>query len=231
MSTAEEVRFSQLLRIATRAGNEVASQYGGYVEPDDMRQEALAWLFDPAHASRVNSDEAGDLYANRLHAELLRFLIPRARAERQHATGGDPEDDKRYSLNIVKAVLPALWTGEGAIRTESEIRGSGDPSEGGNWQAAVLDVARAFRAAVGRRDAAVLFDRFVLGSSWEDVALAQDADTTADAVRMRATRALHTMVDFLNGIPTVPGWGGPGSRTARSNKHMQHLIDNAYGGS
>lgn len=228
--TVAETQFSQLFKVAQRAAIDVAQAYPGYVELDDMRQEALAWLYDPKHASRVGTDENGDVYATRLHAELLRYLIPRARAERTHRSGGNPADDSRYGLSVLRLLLPAVWTGEGAMRSESEIRGSGDPSEGGTWQVAVIDVSRALNVTVGKADQAILFRRYALGQAWDEIAASVADQPAPDAVRMRANRALTSMLDHLNGVPVHPTWGGPGSRRARSNKVMQHLTDNVYSG-
>jgi hypothetical protein len=88
-------------------------------------------------------------------------------------------------------------------------------------------VARALAATVGKVDERILFRRYVIGEPWD--ALVHD-DVTPDSIRMRALRAVQAITDHLNGIPAVPGWGGPGSRRAKSNKVMQHINDNAYGG-
>lgn len=228
---AAEARFSELLTVADWTARHVASRFRGYVEFEDLRQEALVWLLDPAHASRITVDDEGKIYGARVHAELMRYLVPKARAERTAKCGGDPDDNKRYNMRTVRAVLPAVWTGEGVVRTESEIRAAGDPAEGGTWLVSVMDVARALRHTVGLADQAILFARHVLGESWEVVAAGADTeDATADSVRMRATRAERAIVDFLNGIEPIPGWGGPGSRHAHSNNYMQHKTDAAYSG-
>lgn len=228
-----ETRFSQLYAIAKQAGQTVASDFGGYVTAEDMTQQGVAWLLEPARDKLLQRsvDPEGNLYHSSLVREVRRHLNAAARLERVITDGGRPSDVARYSSGTVTSVLSAAWTDErpDAGVDDSGIKHRADPATGGDYQATVLDVRRGVRDAVGKRDQAFLFARYVTGLSWD--AVGELFDTTPDAARMRAARSVEAVVDYLNGLEPSPRTDdGPGTRTARSNAYMRHVAANHYEG-
>lgn len=223
-----EERFSQLHAISRRAGADVANEYAGYVDRDDMAQEALAWFYEHPGVVDAETDDEGRMYSQRLVRKVKRYLLPLARRERTYRNGGKVSDDARYTPDTVRVVLPAVWTGESAERVESEVRVAANPAEGNTWAAMVLDVRAALHASLGKADQALLFAHYVTGDSWEQVAASRGS--TEGAVQKRASRAVAVICDHLNGLEpdTDLSWGGPGSRRVLSNGTAQAITQNAY---
>lgn len=220
-----ETLFNELYGIAKRAGSAVAGHNQGFVTQEDMVQEAMAWLIGHPEQVEKQRDVEGNLYVRRLYHITLRHLIPLARASRA-AVFGAPADDQKYNARMVRNLLPCLWSDEHAARPESEIRTHNDPALGGTWAAMVVDVRNAFER-IGTKEQAVLLLRYGLSMDWPSIALKMSAGEPA--VRVRASRAITAMTDWLNGLSEYT-FEPAGTRKVQSNARARFTTDTVYNG-
>jgi hypothetical protein len=223
--TEREVDFT-----ARKAARNVTNHYRPYVEYEDMLQEARLWVWQ--HPNRVEhaTMDDGNLNYIQLMSEIMTYLIPRAKRAKAQALGVTNKWQSRYTYEAVCAVLPALWD---EVPTpapgtpETAGRGAPDPAYGGGFQAAVMDVQRAYDRTVSREGKKLLFTTFAMGTKGREGAYWSGVPRLEIEPRVR--RIVQTMVDFLNDEP----WQhheGPGSRHVMTNAQANAINEGEYGG-
>lgn len=106
-----------------------------------------------------------------------------------------------YSRDQVEALLPSVWVpdfGVLAARAEQARAVRGDPALGGNLQAMVADVRKAWRASLEPFDREVLRAKHFHGLQFEVIALLAGLDGAEEAAGIEEC-AMDAMLRFLNG--------------------------------
>jgi len=197
--------------ISTQA-NKVAKVHHGYVEREDLQQEAWVYVLERPDLLEEDTKSARKVLTKSIYFELNRYAM----RQRYLKDGTHPEDYFRYTKGIVQELLPEVLDGHrsvsGAALDDSRVKRS--PSEGFNREAMGADIQREFDR-LAESDRIVLIERYCGGGISEEV-LALTYDVTPDTMRKRVGRALNRLSKRLNGEVTEHQ-----GRRAISNAHAQ----------
>lgn len=181
----------------------VRRRFSSYVERDDLISESRLWMYE--HPRLINEylmDENYERACYRLRRDLVRCMELYARREKAQKLGYDPEDEQFYSAVLVGALLPAVVLEEWEpppIEPDGS-RAVSDPAEGGLWQTARADVAKAWaRAAPAMADdmRAALVAYYVDGYSQTEVGAMLGIEQSA--VSRKLKRGIRKVVNELGG--------------------------------
>lgn len=137
--------------IVSSVARQLKSRYYDFVDREDVEQELWVWLLE--HGDKVSVwDEQYESprTVERLIARSLRNAGEKfCRREKATKTGYEPEDEFFYSISMVADLLQLYFDPEYMFPGSIQYGESGSgkpPQEGGNLQAMVADVGRAYEA-------------------------------------------------------------------------------------
>jgi len=192
----------------------------GYIDKDEILGAIFEWMckhYDGVLELR-EVDEGSKLLRQELYRAGQRFTYE----ERLRKTGAAHGDLHYYSPGQVEELLPACWDYDDWYLTADNpayvsTSTGGDPAEGNNRAAMLIDVKTALWS-LKPEDVAILHMKFREGLTNEAIGVELGGVTEA-AARQRVQRTVSKVVRALGGEP--PWWGGPGARKARTNASAQ----------
>lgn len=178
---------------------DVARSFAGYVELDDLLQEAAVWWYGQGQVY-LPTYLAEDANLVRLRRSIWRHCAGYARGEKASRLGYHPEDQVVYQASEIEKLLPIALNSEGlpdggGTADLSGIRAHGNLAEGGNVLAGLVDVRRAIGALSGE-DLQLLTMADEFQADWERIAPYFGIE--ADSVRRKHARVIARMARFLN---------------------------------
>lgn len=132
------------------AANSVYRRFSGYVEREDLVSEGWLWVLEhKVRTEEYDADENQKRADYRFRRDVSMAMETYARREKSTKVGYDPTDEAFYSQALVAVMLPAVVDGvyEPSPGIVDGSSNRSDPAEGGTWQAARADVAKAWEAA------------------------------------------------------------------------------------
>lgn len=206
---------THVLRCVNSAVGTAIRRHRGYVEEDDLRQEAYLWLMENAELVAEHVDNKAWRY---LTSDLYRSLYKVAMKARYLRDGTEPGDYYFYTLTVLDELLPeALLGPEAVIETQEDlnhqIRAGKPINERGDKAAMLADVQKA-HSRLNEDDKYLIFLRYGhVGAS--DKTVAEDLGLPQTTVSYQLRRALRRMADHLGGEPVT-------GRQAKSNARAQY---------
>lgn len=231
--------FEGTSAIAYSAASAVSRRYQT-ADRDDLIQVGLVWCIEHPKKFReyVESEAQGKLYR-----ALFNTMSFYARQERAKYYGYDLDDEVFYSKRMLKGdgrrpgLLEYVFDREAWQRppfVDGGGKRAGDPAEGNNWLATMVDVD----SALGKLDNvnhSLLRDHYQFGQTYEDIAKVWNVSKTTIAKRI--DKAIASLQDLLGGTrprddPAEDEWStGPvyvGTRRAISNAHARAMLENQW---
>jgi len=223
----ENTTEAELLNVADVIGATaygVASRYKGFVEQQDLEQEAWVWCIEHKDAVEQHLEEPDvKLAAYRLGKDVWGCMDRYARRQKASASGYQPDDDIFVSDAVINLVLPSVLKDDPnpPVKAQERTRSVADPAEGGVWLATYLDVKAAWSRAdltQGQRD--LLF--WYYHDEYTQAELARALEVTQQTVAKRLKQARSKLIDQLGGhrpkdsdaeYRSRPGTQGPDDAT------------------
>lgn len=210
------------MRACAKAAKRVVVVNKRYVEYGDVLQEMYIWVAKHER-NIIEWREQGQHGMNKLGVALFRHGHGYVAKERARKTGAHTSDFFYYTPAMIEELLPDVWSysnWQGSNQVEADMpRGKSKPSEGGNRQAMMIDVAYAV-GTLPADDQRLLRDRFYDHPAMPAAHLASMWQLTEDGLRKKIDRLLAKLVDRLGGEP--PMWRN--SRRAVSNATAQSKL-------
>lgn len=208
----DELFTDRVLHACARAAGKVARTNKSYVEQADVLSEMYVWILK--HKRQVAEWlEDGQHGMNKLGVALYRAGHKFAALERARRTGCQLSDFYWYTEAVLTELLPDVWDYQDWFKapTQEHVRGRQQPSEGGNRQAMMIDVAWAV-STLEADDQTLLRDRFQDAGSSTEV-IAAKLGITEDGARKKIDRLIAKLIERLGGEPPFFQAG----RRAKSN--------------
>lgn len=189
----------ELVSLPVTAVWERYRDYGA--EFEDLAQEAAAWWYGPGRRYVVEYLADGAPH-RRLRRSIWRHCDRHGRAWRAAVIGYEPADEVRYGPGEIIGLLPVAFDIEllpdatGPREDEHGPRPPGNPAEGGNLLATVLDIRRALEHGLHPADHAFLKQAELLNRDW--VKLGRRHDLTSDAAYRKHRRLAQRIARWLN---------------------------------
>lgn len=194
----KEEHWTALAPLLEGAVQSSMRKYHKYVEREDVRQELILWALQHPGTVRDWLNEGED-------QALVRALGNEAHRYGQHEKaaklGYEYGDLFFWQRAAIEDALPALWDDEGRIYPtpfddSNTTHGRRDPSEGGNWQASLADIGRAFHSlAIDQQVLLILYYRD--GLTQQDIA--DDYGVSHQTISKRIQKAVKKMHHNLGG--------------------------------
>lgn len=182
----------------------VASRYRGYVDFNDLSQEAFLWLVENYAKVLAWREEHSELHADRKVVKAMRNACERyARKEKAQMDGYEPADEFFYSIPVVANML-RLYFDPDRLTVPSRdfsprVTGGTPAQEGGNLMAMVADVGRAYEA-LPAHDKGLLVGVYGSGDPADNIQfLANEWGITTGAADMRVRRVVGRLRERLGG--------------------------------
>lgn len=189
--------------VVQSAAYSVLNKFRQFVELDDLISVGWEWVLKhPEKMNEYQSEESVRLAAWRLDRSVWKDMERYARKERAFRLGYSTKDEMAYSPWSIGMMLPYVFSGqrEPDRVDPPEIRTMKDPAEGGDFQAAYMDVERAFaNAGLTPQEILILLGVYADGDSQE--ALAVELEISQATVSRGHDRALRKMQKYLGGPP------------------------------
>lgn len=228
-SALQELDTERTQAFLERTAGLVSEAYSDHSLPEDLVQEAWAWIGEnPLRTSRwwFTADDGKNKFSwRRFRQDVLDVMHRTARRDRLAAEGLEEDDQVVYGRKMVERHLPYVWHSEvlAAVGEVNEIRSKTDPALGGDSLASAVDVRSAFGAVIASEGPSLLhkamFLTYALGWTQDEIGEELELD------RRRVGELLRTGVDRiserLSGPRLQPGktlGDGPGTRPAVSKR-------------
>lgn len=190
----------------------------GFVDADDLRQEA--WIFVYTHARKVGEwlDTGKDGERIMAHA-IYQHLHNITMEQRYLKDGTRPEDYYAYSMPVLTELLPEIFDDEAYYGTSpsdlTTITRSGKSlAETGDRMAMVADIKAAY-ASLNEKEKLLVSMKYSFGGM-TDNEIAQVTETPEATVNRHVKSALRKMARKISNEPVV-------KRKAMSNAQSQHV--------
>lgn len=169
-------------------------KYRGYVEFDDLHQEALLWWYTTGqkHLPVYLADQN----KGRISISVWRVAEQYAANQKAQQVGYRPQDQYRYSAREVHELLPIALDPEGLPDNGHGDAPKGNLAESGEVLAALIDVRRALHF-VSEEDMHFLTLVDDCSYDWERVA-ARMTGGVPDSLRRRHARIAERMARWLS---------------------------------
>lgn len=201
---------------------ETAHKFRGLVEIEDVTQELWLWVARKQEAVERNLGK--DSFQPWLRTSLrnaARDYIASIRNSTDSLL-----DQEYYNLAQIEVVLPCVWDDDYLLgsggQVESRVSGGGDPSTGGNWLVACLDVKKAY-SRLSNYYQEMLRLRYHEG--WYQQDIADHFDKGESTIQYHLTKALKTIQRELGGPQPFEG-----GRKAMTNAQSLAITRNTYDG-
>lgn len=170
------------------------------VELADLRQNLYQWFVE--HPNKLNEWESiGNKDAkNLLYRSLRNQALDYCQRWKAKSVGYDVSDLFYYDIDLVAILLPSVLRGEVNQAHKIDLgmpSGGGAPSEGGNLMAMMIEIDYAFWK-LPKDERKILFLKYA--ESFEYSKIAEELETTEDAVRIRTNRILKKLVRKIGGF-------------------------------
>jgi RNA polymerase sigma factor (sigma-70 family) len=181
----------------------VARRYRRFVEVPDVRQELLMWAW--RKRDKVHEYLAREPGANRRRGEaalmkaLSRVAERYCRRMKAQATGYSTRDEFFYNRVLLEDLIAAQANGLSTLvgqTSEERVRGTQDPSEGGNTQAMLADIQSALGVLDPDSYAMVMM---AYGDEVPTRVIGETFGITRQAVEQRLDRAMARVLSALGG--------------------------------
>lgn len=186
---------------------QIAAEYAKkykMVEREDIEQQL--WLWFASHPNKVTEWQSLEHQKDKdkLFAKSLRnAAFDYCRKEKAYKAGYDPADDFFYNKQFIKAMLPAVLSGDwtklnNAMNNSS--RNTKSLAESGDWLAFSSDIKIAYES-LNDRERNLVFLFYAEQVDGDVLQKQVDESKSAKALMMEANRAVNRMVKFLGGLP------------------------------
>ncbi len=181
----------------------IARRYRRFVEVPDVRQELLMWAW--RKRDKVHEYLARDPGADRRRGEaalmkaLSRVAERYCRRMKAQATGYSTRDEFFYNRVLLEDLIGAQANGLSSLvgqTSEERVRGTQDPSEGGNTQAMLADIQSALGVLDPDSYAMVMM---AYGDEVPTRVIGETFGITRQAVEQRLDRAMTRVLSALGG--------------------------------
>lgn len=189
--------------VATQVARIVHRKYSVYFDVADVRQELLAWVWRREDKVKVwlDHDQTPEDYkggVRQLGKTLTRQADKYCRRQKAHKLGYEIRDEHFYDPITLSEILPFVW-GD-VIETKQQdgerVSGSGNPAEGGNYVAQLLDI----RVGLSKLDE---MDRDVLELKYEQhltfAEIAEQLEISDTTAHRKVDGALRRLNNHLGG--------------------------------
>lgn len=188
-------------KAVTMTARRAARSHRGYVELDDLTQEAWLWVY--THVSeihtRLESEEPQRALESWVQSRLRTHLHRYCMRQRYQQDGTNPSDYFRYTTSFIEALLPDVFDEEPSSNASHDVnvtRGRRAPNEGFEYAATVADIARAAKQ-LSVEDYTMLSQRYADGGLSTEV-LAIAYDVTQRAIQARLQRIIRRLAAHLD---------------------------------
>ncbi|WP_369069261.1 hypothetical protein [Kineococcus terrestris] len=225
-----DLHYDLVADVVQLAARRVRRLYGGPTV-EDLAQEGWCWVL--AHPGRLRSilggivpEEQATVFLARKRLrdgleEILRGVVV---AEHAAGNGYSTRDLVWYRRELVMDLLPAVWDDAYSLAAPNRRKrhddeagpaddapgGRRDPAERGEWQAACLDVQRAWRT-LDLPEHVVRAARLI-AEGYTRREAAKALHVSASTAHGYYLDAVDALVVALNGGPHVPRWWDQASR-------------------
>ena len=193
---------SDVRDICAAVAASLSKRYRRYVEVPDVRQELLMWAWRKREkvAEYLDREPGG---ARRQGEAALMKALSRVgerycRRQKAAAVGYKTRDEYFYNRVLLEDLIAVEAGGMSSLagQTDDRVRGTQDPSEGGNTQAMLADL----QSALAKLDP----DSFALvmmayGDAVPTRVLAETFGVTRQAIEQRLDRAMSKLLQNLGG--------------------------------
>lgn len=189
--------LNEATEIATTVARQVHRKYTPYFDVSDLRQELLVWCIkreekvkewlDP-NKDRVERENGIKYLAKTLNRHADKYC----RKRKAQALGYELRDEVYYTPAVLTEILPYVWgeIAEAKDTSKPKVSGGGNPAEGGNYIASVIDIRKGLEK-IDAQDRLVLQLRFFENLTLSEIATTLEiSDSTADRKVRGALRRL-----------------------------------------
>lgn len=180
----------------------VTQRFRGFVEMDDLCQEARLWCFEHSEkvAEWLDSDDPKDVKhgCKKLSLTISRLSERHARKERAVILGYRPEDEWFANRGLVTELLPAVIAGgyDGyEVAPKELLRAPSNPAEGNNRLALLADVTAAWEV----HPSPLLERLYGPGATSTRQQIADEYEITTATLKKRENQALDMIIRYLGG--------------------------------
>lgn len=211
----EHVIDERVERSAHAVAKSVARRHIGYVEYEDLKQEAYLWMLTkPERVNKLLDAESPSV----LNKALDRVMTKYAMRQRIEKDGTEHGDYFYYTETVVTELLPeALDGADAADSSPSDLNGrirSGKPANERNDRAAMVADVQVAYSRLDDYDKHLIHSKFSGGGVTDEV-LGALTGQPQQTVNYHVHRAIRRMVQALGGAPVE--WDEMKGRTAVSN--------------
>ena len=193
----------------------VATRHRGYVEYEDLKQEAYLWIL--SSAERVNKilDTDSKSYLNK---SIDRVMTRYAMKQRVARDGTEHSDYFHYTETVIVELMPEALDGPDAADSSpsdlnGKIRSNKPVNEGGDRLAMVADVQRGYQS-LDEYDKHIIHTKFADGGMTDEM-IAATMGVPQQTLNYHLHRAIKRMVSTLGGQPVE--WDDTKGRKAVTN--------------
>lgn len=188
--------------ICAVVASSVAKRYRKYVEVPDLRQELLMWAWRKRDKVAEYLDREPGGARRQGEAALMKALsrVGERYCRRQKAAvvGYKTRDEYFYNRVLLEDLIAVETGGMSSLsgQTDDRVRGTQDPSEGGNTQAMLADIQSALKVLDPDSFAIVMM---AYGDAVPTRVIAETFGITRQAVEQRLNRAMSKVLHALGG--------------------------------
>jgi DNA-directed RNA polymerase specialized sigma24 family protein len=198
-----------ILELVPAMAYSIVQRFKSYVEPEDVRQECLAWAMTRTEYINdqlsVDDDDMRKHNEQRIAWQMRRVAERYARKEKAAKAGYFITDEAYYESATVAQLLPfviasiidgtVLEQAQEMIR-DGQPKGSSSPAEGGNLLAMLFDIKNAF-LKIDEKHRTILTYRYHENFTFAQMSqLLECAISTADR---RCNNAMRKLLNELGG--------------------------------
>jgi len=183
--------------IATTVARQVHRKYTTYFDVSDLRQELLVWCVKREDKVKEWLDPSKDKHERESGIKYLAKTLNRhadkyCRKRKAQSLGYELRDEVYYTPAVLTEILPYVWgeIAEARDTSKPKVSGGGNPAEGGNYIASVIDIRKGLEK-IDAQDRLVLQLRFFENLTLSEIATSLEiSDSTADRKVRGALRRL-----------------------------------------
>lgn len=191
--------------IASQVARVVHRKYSVYFDVADVRQELLTWVWRREDKVKdwLSHDQTPEDYrggVKQLGKTLTRQADKYCRRQKAQKLGYEIRDEHFYDPLTLSEILPYAWgtVVETKQQDGERVSGSGNPAEGGNYVAQIIDIRRGL-SQIDEMDRDVLELKYEQHLTFAEIAVQLEiSDTTAHRKVDGALRRLNNKLGGTN---------------------------------
>jgi len=197
--------LSEATDVASQVARVVHRKYSVYFDVSDLRQELLVWVWrreDKVKQWLDHNQEPEDYKGGvrQLGKTLTRQADKYCRRLKAQKLGYELRDEQYYDPITLSELLPFVW-GDVVETTKldgEKVSGAGNPAEGGNYVAQIIDIRRGL-SQIDEMDRDVLELKYEQHLTFAEIAVQLEiSDTTAHRKVDGALRRLNNKLGGTN---------------------------------